>query len=278
MTAASIFLKPPAKIDQVTPWLRSLSYVLTATILTASLTLALPKPPLSDDGGSEIVIEFAPITADAASEAATDAAEVAADDQQATPEVDEVLSRKSDDDRPAEQVSPTEPNEPDLAMARERTQQEQDYKVEERQATEAMISSSQSVSSAQSVASDASLGREPEHEQQRAPNEGVNDAQARRRLEDWQRKLFTHIGRHKAYPDEARAKKLSGDVLVAFELDRDGKILSAQIARSSGHKVLDEAAIAVMRKANPLPPLPFEVRGTTARLTLPMKFTMSKGQ
>lgn len=57
-------------------------------------------------------------------------------------------------------------------------------------------------------------------------------------------------------------------------MDRNGRILSAGIARSSGSVLLDEEALAMIRRAEPLPPLPAEVAGTTLTLTVPVTFSL----
>lgn len=54
-----------------------------------------------------------------------------------------------------------------------------------------------------------------------------------------QRKLAEHL----FYPAEAIAKGLEGDVRLLLTLDQDGGILDAQVVSSSGHRLLDQAAL-----------------------------------
>lgn len=58
------------------------------------------------------------------------------------------------------------------------------------------------------------------------------------------------------YPDEARRKQLHGQLVLTVGLDRAGKIKSIDVIQSSGHKVLDDAAVRITRLAEPFPPLP----------------------
>lgn len=58
------------------------------------------------------------------------------------------------------------------------------------------------------------------------------------------------------YPDEARRRKLYGDLLLTVGLDRDGSIKNITIIKSSGHPLLDAAAERIVRLAAPFPPLP----------------------
>lgn len=48
------------------------------------------------------------------------------------------------------------------------------------------------------------------------------------------------------YPSEARARGWEGEVTVLLILDPAGRILNAEVAASSGHEVLDRAALAAV--------------------------------
>jgi len=58
------------------------------------------------------------------------------------------------------------------------------------------------------------------------------------------------------YPDEARRQQLHGQLVLTVGLERNGKIKSIDVIQSSGHKVLDDAAVRITRLAEPFPPLP----------------------
>lgn len=58
------------------------------------------------------------------------------------------------------------------------------------------------------------------------------------------------------YPDEARRRKLHGQLVLTVALRKDGSIKSTDVIQSSGHKLLDEAAIRIVRLAAPFPPIP----------------------
>lgn len=45
------------------------------------------------------------------------------------------------------------------------------------------------------------------------------------------------------YPPEAVARGIEGEVRLLLTLDRDGRLLDAQVAAGSGHRMLDEAAV-----------------------------------
>ncbi|WMJ70204.1 energy transducer TonB [Stenotrophomonas sp. 24(2023)] len=58
------------------------------------------------------------------------------------------------------------------------------------------------------------------------------------------------------YPDEARRRRLGGQVVISVGVRRDGSVESHRILRSSGTPLLDEAALRVVELAQPFPPLP----------------------
>ncbi len=61
------------------------------------------------------------------------------------------------------------------------------------------------------------------------------------------------------YPQEARAKQIYGDLRLAVTLLPDGSIEGVEILLSSGQRVLDQAAIRIVRLASPFNPFPPEL-------------------
>lgn len=58
------------------------------------------------------------------------------------------------------------------------------------------------------------------------------------------------------YPDEARRQGLYGELVLTVGLNKDGTIKSMDVIKSSGHKLLDDAAQRIVRLAAPFPSLP----------------------
>ena len=58
------------------------------------------------------------------------------------------------------------------------------------------------------------------------------------------------------YPDEARRQQLHGQLVLTVGLTRDGHVKSVDVIQSSGHKVLDDAAVRIVHLAEPFPALP----------------------
>lgn len=80
-------------------------------------------------------------------------------------------------------------------------------------------------------------------------------------MNDWVSKV-ERIG-NLNYPDEARRKSLSGSLMLQVSLNQDGSVRNIQLKRSSGYKVLDDAAIRIVQLASPFPPLPPEISKDT---------------
>lgn len=73
-------------------------------------------------------------------------------------------------------------------------------------------------------------------------------------MEAWRAKV-ERIGNIN-YPEEARRRDLSGSLLLDVALDPDGSVREIAVRRSSGHKILDEAAVRIVKLASPFAPFP----------------------
>jgi len=76
-------------------------------------------------------------------------------------------------------------------------------------------------------------------------------------MEAWRAKV-ERVG-NLNYPDAARQQGLSGDLILDVALKQDGSIHEIIIRRSSGHKVLDDAAIRIVHLAAPYSPFPDDI-------------------
>ena len=90
----------------------------------------------------------------------------------------------------------------------------------------------------------------------------------------WQGQLLGRLQRFKRYPDLARSQRQEGTVFLRFSMDRDGHVLSAAVARSSGFPELDAETLALLHRAEPLPSPPPELSGNPLTLTVPVRFSL----
>ncbi len=80
-------------------------------------------------------------------------------------------------------------------------------------------------------------------------------------LQSWRRKVET-VG-NLNYPEEARREQLYGSLRLMVSITPDGGLKDVRILDSSGFKVLDDAAIRIVRQAAPFAPFPEEMRQST---------------
>lgn len=80
-------------------------------------------------------------------------------------------------------------------------------------------------------------------------------------MDDWVAKV-ERVG-NLNYPDEARRRGVSGDLILDVALKADGSVASIAVMRSSGHKFLDDAAIRIVELAAPFAPFPDAIRKDT---------------
>jgi periplasmic protein TonB len=83
--------------------------------------------------------------------------------------------------------------------------------------------------------------------------------------------IFGHLQRFKRYPLAAHGT--SGTVMVQFELDRAGEVVSSKVTKSSGNAILDREALDILRRASPFPAFPAAKPGTQDSFVAPVSFT-----
>ena len=83
--------------------------------------------------------------------------------------------------------------------------------------------------------------------------------------------LLAHIARFRQYPEDARRSGLKGSVEVGFMLNRNGSIGQTWVISSSGRPIFDREALASVRRAVPMPPIPADLPATLD-ISLPIDF------
>lgn len=101
-----------------------------------------------------------------------------------------------------------------------------------------------------------------------APNSGASSPSPAAQA-SWRGMLMSHLNRYKRFPGGASP----GTVQVAFSIDRAGRVLSARLVRGSGDAALDEEAVAMVRRASPVPAPPDGVGGSQIALAVPVRFS-----
>ena len=180
----------------------------------------------------------------------------------ASPALAEQRAEVKETDLPKD--TPTETEDPDRVV----TPNDAKKPVEE----ETKVATVQTQASQESVAAEAtatpSLERIPEGPRSVAPAQGTGESAQRMRA-TWQRELMAHLDKHKRYP--ANALK-SVEIVVGFALDRMGHVLSTSIVKGSGDPAFDAAALAMLKRSDPVPQPPPLVADEGLSFTLPVIF------
>ncbi len=90
----------------------------------------------------------------------------------------------------------------------------------------------------------------------------------------WEGMVLGALNKVKRYPREAAFRRQQGVPYIRFVMNREGKILSVRLERSSGIRSLDDEAVSLPRRADPLPKPPEDVKGDTIELVVPVEFFM----
>ena len=93
-------------------------------------------------------------------------------------------------------------------------------------------------------------------------------------IEDWRRKV-ERIGTLN-YPEAARGK-LYGSLVLTASINHDGSLNRVDINRSSGYKVLDDAAKRIVQMASPYSPFPPDIRRDTDILEITRTWYFTQG-
>ncbi|MGH1460851.1 MAG: TonB family protein [Neptuniibacter sp.] len=85
-------------------------------------------------------------------------------------------------------------------------------------------------------------------------------------LDNWRKKI-EYVG-NLNYPEEARKKKMYGSLRLLVSIRPDGSVKGIEILESSGKKILDDAAVRIVRLAAPFQPFPVEMKKSTDLLEI----------
>jgi periplasmic protein TonB len=84
----------------------------------------------------------------------------------------------------------------------------------------------------------------------------------------WNVALAAWLASHKRYPSGARQRGVEGEVLIEFTVEPDGHVIEVAVAKGSGHRELDEAAVTMLQGATVPPP------GAAAKRTVRIHFRL----
>ena len=86
--------------------------------------------------------------------------------------------------------------------------------------------------------------------------------------------VAAHLQRFKQYPPGAKAAGEQGTARLSFSLGRAGQVLGSRLAGSSGHAALDGETLAMVRRAQPFPGFPPEMKQGSMSFNVPVQFSI----
>ena len=285
---AAALLAPPAPQHSVLVWAVTASLVIHAGLLAVRFKLIDPSIFKEQAPALEVVLvnartTTAPVKADVLAQANLDRGgdtettrrartplpapprDSQHTDIAATTRKAEALERKAQDlitalksaPAPTAEPVPAEaPARPDLPLAREVT----------RQTLEVMRLEAQ-------IARDLDIHQNQPKRQQVGAR--ATEYRFARYVEDWRQKVERWGNLN--YPEAARQQHLYGNLVLTVAIRADGSVEKIVVTRSSGHRLLDAAAVRIVEIAAPYAPLPPEIRRDTEVLEITRTWTFARG-
>jgi periplasmic protein TonB len=93
-------------------------------------------------------------------------------------------------------------------------------------------------------------------------------------VDNWRQKV-ERVG-NLNYPEEAKARRLFGKLQMTVGIRANGEVESVEINKSSGQKVLDQAALRIVRLAAPFERFPDNIRRDTDILYITRTWTFTR--
>jgi len=97
-----------------------------------------------------------------------------------------------------------------------------------------------------------------------------DDSQERASTDRYRQMISAKIREYQEYPPVAKKRRWEGTTVVQLHFTAEGKVGDISVSEKSGHDVLDEAAIKMVRSAAPLPTPPEGLRS----VLVPIKFRL----
>lgn len=113
----------------------------------------------------------------------------------------------------------------------------------------------------------AKLARKPNPTHELEASHGLSFST--KEFNDWGylERLKEKIERVWQYPLKAVEKGIYGDLYIRFTIDKKGRLASVQLLRTSGYRILDDAAIKALHDAQPFWPLPDDLGKESLTIT-----------
>ena len=107
-----------------------------------------------------------------------------------------------------------------------------------------------------------------------SPSPAARDSE----LQSYLAALMRRLARFKVYPAALKKDKVEGRVVLSFTIGANGQLIASAVQKSSGHPELDQAALEMLSRANPLPAVPASMHRNELSLSIPVEYSLIKDQ
>ena len=249
-------------------WAGAAAIVCTVHVGGAGLALMQWPEQDAEDAAGALMMELAPVLAVTPVDSPDIAHGPLVQEAMATPQAVRETVQEVAKDLPLLEPSPAP--EPEVALPTPRPEAKEQPRQEEAKEPVPEKQEAEQASAAPLTTAPPRVEAQPAPSAA-APSPGQAPSIARVQA-SWQKRLIDHLNRHKRYPDAARSRRAQGIVVVAFRLDSSGQVVASRVTKSSGSQALDEEALAVLKRASPLPAPPEQIAGPMLDLVLPIQF------
>jgi protein TonB len=241
---------------EVLRWTSSAAIVLVAHALFAVAVLARPDQAEPEAGSPVVMVDLAPVAS---------APSKTPSDQPPAPQIQAESEARVRQDQESKEKPPEEQTEEMATRHSEVTlpQKTPDPPKEQEKARQ--------------EAQDATHAAAPQGADVMAalpasPSAGVKQETPSIAVATWERALKIRLDSKKSYPPGARGAKGSAEVM--FRIDRNGHVVDSRIVRSSGSAILDQDALATLKRADPFPVPPDGVTDDDLAITAPIRYKL----
>jgi protein TonB len=93
-------------------------------------------------------------------------------------------------------------------------------------------------------------------------------------IASYNQRVAAHLRRFKQYPPASKAAGQQGTARLRFSIGRGGRVLSSRLSGSSGHAALDAETLAMVRRAQPFPAFPPEMKQASMSFNVPIQYSI----
>jgi protein TonB len=241
---------------EVLRWTSSAAIVLVAHGLFAVAVLARPDQADPEAGSPVVMVDLAPV---ASARSKTPSDQPPAPQMQAESEARVRQDQESQEKPPEERTEEMATRNSEVTLPQETPdppREEEKARQEAQDATHAAAPQGADVMAALPA----------------SPSAGVKEDKTSIAIATWERSLSNRLDSKKTYPSRARGAK--GTAQVMFRIDRNGHVVDSRIVRSSGSAILDEDALATLKRADPFPVPPDGITDDNLAITAPIRYKL----